>query len=348
MLRLPPLRALAYRNFRLYFFGQGISVLGTWMQQVAVGWMVFCLTGSPLWLGLVGFAGQIPALFISPFAGAMVDRVNRHRLVMFTQALAMLLALTLAALTLTGQITVGQLVALSLLSGIVDAFDIPARQFLLTEMVGQGEDLANAIALNSSIFNAARLIGPALAGFLLVWTNAGVCFLINGLSYVAVLVALLAIRLPVSRCARASGRFLEGIGEGFAYAWGFGPIRAVLLLTGLVGMAATASTTLLPMVAQAMPNGGASTLGLLTAATGAGGAGGHGFVGGPKERGWTGEVDCRCAGCVRPGFGRFLPGRFAVRLRTAHGRGRLRVIAGHGGEQYVSANNRGREQTRRA
>jgi len=270
MLRLLPLPALAHRNFRLYLFGQGVSVLGTWMQQVAVAWMVYCLTGSSLWLGFVGFAGQIPALFISPVAGALVDRVNRHRLVLLTQTLAMALALTLAALTFSGHIAVWQLIILNLLSGVVNAFDIPARQFLLTEMVGQGDDLANAIALNSSIFNGARLIGPALAGFLLAWTNAGMCFLANGISYLAVLGALLAMRLPPSRFMAAPSPFLGGIGEGFAYAWRFGPIRAVLLLSGLVGMAAMASTTLLPVVASAMPHGGASTLGLLTAATGAG------------------------------------------------------------------------------
>jgi MFS family permease len=189
-------RALAHRNFRLYFFGQGVSVLGTWMQQVAVAWMVYGLTGSPLWLGLVAFAGQIPALVISPVAGVLIDRVNRHRLVLLTQALAMGLALTLAALAFGECVTVWHLVALSLLGGVVDAFDIPARQFLLTELVGRGDDLANAIALNSSLFNAARLVGPTVAGFLLAWTNAGVCFLANGASYLTVLAALLAMRLP--------------------------------------------------------------------------------------------------------------------------------------------------------
>jgi MFS family permease len=270
MLRLLPLRALAYRNFRLYFFGQGVSVLGTWMQQVAVAWTVYCLTQSPLWLGLVGFSGQIPSLFISPLAGALIDRVNRHRLVLLTQALAMVLALTLAVLAFTECVSVWQLVILSLLSGVIDAFDIPARQFLLTEMVGNGDDLANAIALNSSIFNGARLVGPALAGFLLAWTSAGVCFLANGISYLAVLAALLAMRLPASNRSGTPGRLLGGVWEGFAYAWGYSAIRAVLLLTGSVGMAAMASSTLLPMVATAGPDGGASVLGLLTAATGAG------------------------------------------------------------------------------
>jgi MFS family permease len=254
----------------LYFFGQGISVLGSWMQQVAVAWMVYQLTNSAFWLGLVSFAGQIPALFLSPLAGAMIDRVNRHRLVLLTQTVAMVLAFLLAGLTFAGCLSVWHLVVLSLLSGVVDAFDIPARQFLMTEMVGQGNDLANAIALNSSIFNGARLVGPAVAGLLLAWTSAGVCFLANGISYLAVLAALLAMRLPAVRPSGTPGKLLGGIREGFVYAWGFEPIRAVLLLAGVVGMAAMASTTLLPIVATALPHGGASTLGLLTAATGAG------------------------------------------------------------------------------
>jgi MFS family permease len=265
-----PFRALAHRNFRLYLFGQGVSVLGTWMQQVAVAWLVYCLTGSAVWLGLVAFAGQIPCLFVSPFAGALIDRVNRHRMVLLTQTLAMVLAFCLAALTLSGVVEVWQLVVISLLSGVVDAFDIPARQYLMTEMVGTANDLANAIALNSSIFNAARIVGPALAGALLAWTSSGVCFLANGASFLAVLVALLAMRLPSCPAERSPHRLLAGIGEGITYAWGFSPIRAVLLLTALVSMAAMASSTLLPVVATSMLHGDSKTLGILTAATGTG------------------------------------------------------------------------------
>ncbi len=263
-------RALAHRNFRLYFFGQGLSVLGTWMQQVATAWLVYCLTDSAIWLGLVAFAGQIPCLIVSPFAGVIVDRVNRHRLVLATQTVAMLLAFTLATLTLPGMIQVWELVVLSLLGGVVDAFDIPARQFLMTEMVGTSDDLANAIALNSSIFNAARLVGPALAGALLAWTSPGVCFLVNGISFIAVLVALWAMDLPSTSLERKHRRLLAGIGEGFTYAWESGPIKAVLLLAALVSMTATASSTLLPLVATSMLHGDSKTLGILTAATGAG------------------------------------------------------------------------------
>ena len=263
-------RALAHRNFRLYFFGQGVSVLGTWMQQVAIAWLVYCLTNSALWLGLVAFAGQIPCLIVSPFAGVIVDRVNRHRLVLTTQALAMLLAFTLATLTLTGVIEVWELVVLSLFGGMIDAFDIPARQFLMTEMVGTTDDLANAIALNSSIFNAARLVGPALAGALLACTSAGICFLVNGISFVAVLAALWAMHMPSTSMELTPRRLLAGMSEGFAYAWDSGPIRAVLLLAALVSMTATASSTLLPLVATSMLHGDSKTLGILTAATGAG------------------------------------------------------------------------------
>jgi MFS family permease len=263
-------RALAHRNFRLYFFGQGISVLGTWMQQVAVAWVVYSSSGSPLWLGLVSFAGQIPVLFLAPFTGAFIDRARRQRVVLFTQASAMSLAFVLASLTLSGHVTVWHLFFLSLLSGVVDAFDIPARQLLMTDMVGPGDDLANAIALNSSIYNGARLMGPALAGVLLASTSPGVCFLANGASYLAVLVALLAMRLPLQRRFSRQSRFLAGVGEGLAYAWNFSPIRALLLLAGLVSMAAAAVSTLLPIVATTMPHGDATTLGLLTAAIGAG------------------------------------------------------------------------------
>jgi MFS family permease len=270
MLPTIPFRALAHRNFRLYLFGQGVSVLGTWMQQVAVAWLVYCLTGSAVWLGVIAFAGQIPCLFVAPFAGFFIDRVNRHRMVLFTQTLAMVLAFSLAALTLTGVVEVWQLVVISLLSGTVDAFDIPARQYLMTEMVGTANDLANAIALNSSIFNAARIVGPALAGALLAWTSPGVCFLANGASFFAVLVALLAMRLPALQAERSPHRLLAGIGEGFTYAWGFSPIRALLLLTALVSMAAMASSTLLPVVATSMLHGDSKTLGILTAATGTG------------------------------------------------------------------------------
>jgi MFS family permease len=264
-----PFRALAHRNFRLYILGQGVSILGCWMQQVAIAWLVYELTGSPLWLGLVAFAGQIPALFLGPVTGSVIDRSNRHRLVLLTQTVAMLQAFVLAALTLTGTVAVWHLLSLSLVLGVVNAFDIPSRQSFLSEIVPRREDLPNAIALNSSVWNAARLVGPTLAGVLLLITGCGVCFLLNGLSYLAVLAALLAMRVPPQPVA-AHRPLLGGIGEGLAYAWRSGPIRSLLLLIGLFQMAGMAQSTLLPVMSSAVLEGDASTLGLLSAAIGLG------------------------------------------------------------------------------
>jgi MFS family permease len=262
--------ALAHRNFRLYIAGQGVSILGTWMQQVAMAWLVYQLTESPLWLGVVTFAGQIPCLFLGPVTGALIDRCQRHRLVIVTQAVAMLQALVLAALSLTGAVAVWHIVALGALLGVVNAFDIPGRQSFLGEIVPRQENLANAIALNSAVWNAARLVGPALAGLLLLVTNAGVCFLVNGLSYLAVLAALLAMRVPARQVRPPAGPVFGGVREGLAYAWNFRPIRSLLLLIALFQMAGMAQTTLLPVIATAVVGGDASTLGLLAAAGGLG------------------------------------------------------------------------------
>lgn len=268
--RAPLFRALAHRNFRLYLAGQGISIIGTWMQQVAMAWLVYQLGGSPLWLGIVGFAGQIPALFLSPLAGGVIDRSNRQRLLLVTQSVSMAQASLLAWLTLTGAVAVWHIVVLSLVLGATNAFDGPTRQSFLSELVGKGEDLANAIALNSSIFNGARLIGPALAGIVLSLTSAGVCFVLNSVSYLAVLAALLAMRLPRQQRIRAQGRLLGGVGEGIAYAWRNGPIRSLLLLISLFNMAGMAETTLLPIIATSLHHGDAATLALLSAAAGVG------------------------------------------------------------------------------
>jgi MFS family permease len=273
-----PFRALSHRSYRLYFAGQGVSLVGTWAQQVAASWLVYQMTESPAWLGLVTFAGQAPALLIAPPAGALIDRSDRRRVVLLTQGLALAQALVLATLALTGTIAVWHLLTLSVLLGVVNAVDMPARQALLAEMVGRTEDLANAIALNSSAFNTARLVGPALAALLLAWTSPGVCFLANALSYLAVLAALLAMPLTSRRHTPAGGPLLHGLREGLSYAWGQAPIRSVLLLVALVGTAATACSTLLPVLATALPGGDASTLGVLTAAGGVGALAGAGFL----------------------------------------------------------------------
>jgi MFS family permease len=266
----PPFRALAHRNFRLYIVGQGVSIIGSWMQQVAMAWLVYQLTGSAVWLGAVAFASQIPALFLTPIAGSLIDRTNRHRLLLLTQSVAMSQAFLLAFLTLTGVVEVWHVLLLSLLLGTINAFDIPTRQSFLSEMVGKGQTLANAIALNSSVWNGARLVGPALAGAILAVTSTGVCFLANGMSYLAVLAALLAMRLEPRPRPNVNGHLLGGVRDGFLYAWRSPPIRSLLILIGAFNMAGMAETTLLPILSTAVLHGDATTLGMLTAAAGLG------------------------------------------------------------------------------
>jgi MFS family permease len=270
---MPPdlLRSLSHRNFRLFFLGQSISLIGTWMQQVAMAWLVYpVLTDSSWWLGVVAFASQVPAFFLSPVAGVVVDHTNRHRLVIGTQIAAMIQAALLTVLTLTGVVQVWHVVVLSVLVGIINAFDMPGRQAFLTEMIERREDLSNAIALNSSMFNGARLIGPALAGIVLALTSAGICFLINALSFVAVIIALLAMRVTPRTHNGPAKSLLAGLHEGFAYAFGFPPIRALLLLVAFVSLVGLAYSVLLPVFAAKILEGGAYTFGFLTSAAGVG------------------------------------------------------------------------------
>jgi MFS family permease len=263
-------RALVHRNFRLFFFGQGVSLIGTWMQQIALIWLAYRLSHSALFLGLVGFASQIPAALITPFAGVLTDRWNLHRTVFITQVAAMILAFALAALTLTGTICGWQILLCSVFAGLITGFDVPARQSFLVHMVEQRDDLANAIALNSSMFNAARLIGPAIAGLLIPVLGEWPCFLMNGLSYLAVLASLAAMHVrPVAVPNREQG-MLAGMKEGFGYVCGSPAIRLVLGLLGLVNLMSMPTTILLPLVAIELLHGGADTLGLLTAALGIG------------------------------------------------------------------------------
>ena len=269
----PFLRALAHRNFRLFIVGQGVSLIGTWMQQVAIAWVVFRMTGSATLLGLVSFAGQIPGLVVAPIAGVLVDRWNRHRLLLVTQTLSMFQAFALTALAETGTLAVWHMVVLSLVLGVVNAFDMTARQAFLTEMVERREDLANAIALNSSLVNGTRLVGPALAGLVLSVSSAGVCFLSNGLSYLAVLAALLAMQVrPREQLAQPAG-LAQGLREGFRYAFGFAPVRSILLLLALVSLVGMSYSVLLPVFARQILHGEAGTLGALTAASGLGALG---------------------------------------------------------------------------
>ncbi len=263
-------RALGSRNFRLFFAGQSISLVGTWLQQVALSWLVYRLTGSAFMLGLVGFFGQIPAFIVSPVAGVLADHWDRHRTIVATQALSMVQALLLAGLVLAGRITVPEILVLSMLLGVVNGFDTPTRQAFLVQMVEKKQDLANAIALNSSMFNGARLVGPALAGMLIALVGEGACFLLNGLSYLAVIAALLAMRLPPPARPERRPRVVARLREGFTYAFGFGPIRAVLTLLALVSIVGVPYTVLMPVIATRVLHGGPSTLGALMGATGLG------------------------------------------------------------------------------
>lgn len=263
-------RSFRYRNYRLFFGGQIISLTGTWMQSVAMSWLVFRLTNSPFLLGVVGFSSQIPAFLLAPVAGVLVDRWDRRRLLVFTQTLAMLQAFALAYLALTGAIQVWQIIGLSVVLGFVNAFDMPGRQSFVVDMVENREDLGNAIALNSSMFNSARLLGPSIAGVLIALVGEGLCFLLNGVSYLAVIAALLAMRIAPRQREAQAAPIVQGLKEGFRYAFGFAPIRAILLLLALVSLMGMPYTVLMPIFATDILHGGPDTLGFLMGASGVG------------------------------------------------------------------------------
>jgi MFS family permease len=263
-------RTLRYRNYRLFFGGQIISLTGTWMQQVALIWLVYRMTNSPFLLGLVGFSGQMPSFLLSPFAGVLADRFNKHRILVITQTLSMLQASVLAALTLTGSLAVWHILALSVFLGIINAFDVPTRQSFLLDMIENRDDLSNAIALNSSMFNAARLLGPSIAGIIIAALGEGLCFLLNAVSYLAVIAALLAMKLTRRTPARNPESVLSGIREGFRYVYRFTPIRSILLLLALVSIMGMPYSTLMPIFARDILHGGPHTLGFLMGATGVG------------------------------------------------------------------------------
>jgi MFS family permease len=279
------LRALQNRNFRLFFGGQGISLIGTWMQQLAMSWLVYQLareqeqqTGehqgaAAFLMGLVGFAGQVPAFFLVPVAGVLIDRWNRHRLVIATQTLMMLQAAALAVFALLDLIDIPMLISLSLFLGCVNAFDMPARQSFLPDMLTNKEDLANAIALNSSLFHGARLVGPTLASLIIAFAGVDACFLLNALSYVAVIIALLRMDVPPRVRHTPHAPVLQGLREGLAYSFGFAPIRAILLLVAVFSFAGMPYTFLMPLYAGEILGGGeqgALVLGWLMTASGLG------------------------------------------------------------------------------
>jgi len=265
----PRFRAMQHRNFQLFIAGQLISLIGTWMQTTAQLWLVYKLTGSAALLGVFGFASQVPMLFLSSIGGYVGDRYDRHRGVIVTQTVSMILAFVLAGLTLTNLINEWELIVIAFLVGIVNAFDVPIRQAFLVQMVGK-EDLPNAIALNSSIFNGARVVGPAIAGFAIAWVGEGWCFFLNGLSFVAVIVALLMMRLVPREIKPSRDSPLQSFVQGFRYAMSDAPSRSALLLLSVLSLFGLQYAVFMPIYAQDILKGNARTLGLLMSSAGIG------------------------------------------------------------------------------
>jgi MFS family permease len=262
-------RALGHRNFRLFIAGQLVSLVGTWMQTVAQSWLVYRLTGSAALLGLVGFASQIPVFLLASLGGTLADRAGRREILIATQTASMLLAFALAGLTLTGAVHVWHVFALAALLGVVNAADIPARQAFVVEMVGR-DDMMNAIALNSSIFNGARVVGPAVAGLLVASIGEGWCFFANGVSYLAVIAGLFAIHVPRAAAAQSASSTLEHVAEGFRFVARARPVRALLLLLGVISLVGMPYAVLMPIFADRILHAGASGLGILMGASGVG------------------------------------------------------------------------------
>ena len=263
-------RAFRHRNFRLYFGGQSISLIGTWVQQVALGWTIYELTHSSLLLGVVSFAGQLPLFVVTPFAGVLVDRWNRHRTLIVTQTLSMLQAFALALVVSMHMLNVWNLIGLNLFAGIILAIDLTARQAFIVDMVGSGHDLPNAVALNAFVINGGRMLGPAIAGLLLTIVTPAVCFFLNAISYVPVIAALFAMRVKKHVQLAEQGRAVDDLIEGVRHSLGFPPIRAVLLLVALVSLLGMPYAVLMPIFAAEVLHGGAHTLGLLMTAPGIG------------------------------------------------------------------------------
>jgi MFS family permease len=263
-------RALRYRNFRLFFGGQTISLVGTWMTRIATAWLVYRLTKSALLLGTVSFAGQIPTFLLAPLAGVIVDRSDRRQVLVWTQTLAMVQSLLLAWLTLSHRINITEILILSSLQGLINAFDMPGRQSFMVQMVEDRNDLSNAIAINSSMVNVARLVGPSLAGMVIAVSSEGWCFLIDGISYIAVIVSLLMMHVHVAAMRRATTSMFEQMREGWSYVSTFIPIRTILTLFALISLMGMPYMVLMPVFAGRVLNGGPHTLGFLMGAAGAG------------------------------------------------------------------------------
>jgi len=275
--------SLRSRNYRIYFTGQGISLIGTWMQHIAMSWLVYRLTGSVFLLGLIGFTSQIPTFVLSPLTGVLTDKYNRHRIMILAQMFFMLQALTLALLVLLNLIEVWHIIALSLFFGIVSAFDSPARHALVTDLIDRPEDLGNAIALNSALFNGARLVGPAIAGITIAAVGEGICFLINTISYTAIIYALLCLKIPEEAIPKKSANIKDSLSEGVLYTFRSVPIRTLLLLLAVLSLVGFPFIVLLPAYAKEILLGGPETLGFLMSALGAGALTGAFYMAGRKS-----------------------------------------------------------------
>jgi MFS family permease len=256
-------------NYRRYFIGQSISVIGTWMQNIALSWLVYRLTNSVMLLGITGFTSQIPTFILSPFTGVITDRFNKRKLMLLAQIMFMVQSLIMALLVLFNVVEVWHIISLSLLFGIISAFDAPARQSLVIELIDNPEHLSNAIALNSVIFNSARLIGPGIAGFVIAYTGEGICFLLNSASYISVILALLKIK-TFKKNIKTDINLKEGFSEGIRYTFGNYPIRLLIILIGLVSLLGISFTVLMPALAKEILHGSSDTLGILMSATGVG------------------------------------------------------------------------------
>jgi MFS family permease len=264
------LRAVKHRNYRLFFIGQGVSLVGTWMQSVAASWLVFRLTQSEFMLGLNAFIGQVPVLLISPMAGVLGDRISRHRILIIVQILSIVQACLLAAITLTGRVQVWHIFLLSLFLGIVNAFEMPSRQAFVIEMLEDKSDLGNAIALNSGLFNGARLVGPSIAGIIVALAGEGVCFIVNAASYGAALTALLLMKLRPRNVEKKITGFFTEMKEGLSYIFRFSPIRDLIITVSLTSLVAMSLPVLMPVFASRILHGSSLTYGFLVASSGFG------------------------------------------------------------------------------
>lgn len=295
-------RALSHRNYRLFFAGQSVSLVGTWLTRVATSWLVYRLTKSELLLGVTGFAGQIPLLVLAPFAGVYVDRWNRHRVLVVTQILSALQSLALAVLALMNVITVAEVIALQVVQGVINAFDTPARQAFVVEMVDDRADLPNAIALNSAMFNASRIVGPSVAGIIIAIVGEGWCFAIDAISYVAVILSLLAMHVPARDVARRGARMLEELRSGWRYVSRFAPVRELLFNVALITTLGMPYAVLMPVFASNVLHGGAHTLGILMTASGSGALVGTFYLASRHSVVGLGKVIVVAIGCLSAGL----------------------------------------------